>query len=441
MRTLRLLTILLLLGSVAALAKTKTIRGYVSAINSPTQFQVDDIYISCEPTKTKILETKGATDLQHDYDSNLIYLGLEIEVSGELNDDHLSATRIEIFPKRVPGERVAGTALLERIPQLSIHDGKFDGTIVADGRKLRVDANSILLFRDRTLDAADSKPTPLASVDPVKPNVFITYAGKRANDGSIVVTRAIFSPNYVDEAEQKMREEKEFEMLPGFIKVKHVGDMAIVADEALQGRVNEIGLGLVPEFQKALPDSDPTKLRFHFYVVQAKHPWPLAGSNGTILIPAKLLARLQNEAQLAAILANGVASVVQKQEFRSKHRREAQMWIALASDAVLVPFPIIGAASAITNGVTQEKYASAYFEQSARLSLDYVLNAGWDIREAPTAMRLAYGRRHGEPGHDPPMTGFLLGEIRSNYADIDYTLLKKDDQPYSRLALAAVAKK
>ncbi len=442
MRILKLLVlILLVLFSTTTFAKNKTLRGYVSAVNSPTQFELDDLKINCAAGKTLIIENHGPTEIQRDYDTRYIYLGLEVEVSGDLQDDVLAAKKIDTFPKK-PGESVVGTALIERAPQLAQNAGKFEGKIFADGRTLGVTADSELLFRDRTPDAHNARPVPLASADQVKTNIFVSYVAKRANDGSFNLSKAIFAPNYVDNFEQKMRQEKEFEFAPTSISVKHLAEMPLVNDKAVVKRVAEIGMALVPQFQKDLPDEDPTKLHFKFIVVEYKRPVVLGGSNGTILVSRKILPKLQNEAQLAALLGYSTAEVVQKQEFRSKHRLEETAWAELASAAVVAaPVPGLGLGMMIGNQVQWSQYVSQYHQQAARLSLEYMLNAGWDIREAPDAWRMAYGKHHGEPGHDTatPLTGYLLCELR-NYADVDYSKLHKDEQPYSQIALAMAKK-
>jgi hypothetical protein len=76
------------------------------------------------------------------------------------------------------------------------------------------------------------------------------------------------------------------------------------ANIALQARVSRVGLSLVPAYQKQLADDSPSKIYFRFYAVdEASIRSDLSCNAGLILVPKQVVERLQNDDQLAALLA------------------------------------------------------------------------------------------------------------------------------------------
>jgi hypothetical protein len=78
--------------------------------------------------------------------------------------------------------------------------------------------------------------------------------------------------------------------------------------------VEKIGMRLVPAFQKQLPFESPSRIPFRFYVVADDKVRSVFACNvGLVLVPKNVVERLQNEDQLAAVLADGVAFSLQRQ--------------------------------------------------------------------------------------------------------------------------------
>ena len=218
---------------------------------------------------------------------------------------------------------LGGTAMIQRTPHLTKGPNGWVGGVHADARDLVVDSGTQLKFLPESHDQ---------DFTVVSTNMFVAYVGKLMLDGSIHLDRAAFWSNEVDSDELKMRERDEPLIAAADPAHKATATLAIgsgkpmmlAGNDDLRTRVSEIGRKLVPEYQKVLPASDPTKINFRFYVVHDKRKMVRDALNGTILIPDTLLRTVRNEAQLAALLSVAVAQVVEKQELQSRHRRRLQ---------------------------------------------------------------------------------------------------------------------
>lgn len=157
-------------------------------------------------------------------------------------------------------------------------------------------------------------------------------------------------------------------------------------DDAMQARVDKIGASLVPEYQRALPDTDATKLHFRFPLIQTdRFRDALALDSGIILVPKQVVERMQNDAQLAAVLADNIACVLEKQEYRAQPAAKKLTASQVAGDVGGIFVPGLGLATLAVNtkiGLTMLRHAE---EQSGRVSLGLLQDAGYDIHEAPKA--------------------------------------------------------
>lgn len=177
-----------------------------------------------------------------------------------------------------------------------------------------------------------------------------------------------------------------------------IGEFAypLVNNLRLQGYVNSVGERLIPEYQRALPDGDPGKLHFRFYVIDNPIPNAFAFPNGMIFVHSGLLDLMENEAELAIVLGHEIAHVTHE---HSRERYESAKTLGLTAIVV----------EALTNKYTRELEISADIRslvkqtysqlrpeglanvfgahqnqesQSDRVGLFYALQAGYDIRES-----------------------------------------------------------
>jgi hypothetical protein len=109
--------------------------------------------------------------------------------------------------------------------------------------------------------------------------------------------------------------------------------------------------------------------------------WP----NGIILIPYQVVERLKNDSQLAAVLADDIASVLEKQFYRYLPARHSMFAAQIAGDIGGAFVPGLGLATLATNSVVGSKMMQHIMGQSSRVSLCLMHDAGYDVTEAPRA--------------------------------------------------------
>jgi predicted Zn-dependent protease len=84
--------------------------------------------------------------------------------------------------------------------------------------------------------------------------------------------------------------------------------------------------------------------------------------------------------------------------------------------------------------------------QSDRVGLEYMVDAGYDPREAPAVWKLM-AKTNGVDAtnffwssHDnaPTRRSYLMNELKNNYRDLDYSALKTNEAEFSRIKAAII---
>jgi len=153
-------------------------------------------------------------------------------------------------------------------------------------------------------------------------------------------------------------------------------------DDAMQARITRIGNSLVPQYQKDLPDTDPAKLRFRFQLVdEPKWRDVMIWPSGVILVPRQVVERMENDSQLAAVLADGVAGLLEDQYYRLRSLARKAGAAQIASGAI----PFAGFVGMLAASNAYAAVVQLAHEQSARVSLGLMSDAGYTLAEAPKA--------------------------------------------------------
>jgi hypothetical protein len=238
---------------------------------------------------------------------------------------------------------------------------------------------------------------------------------------------ARLSPNIVSKAEVYARSDLVHvaaiadPLQPDKIVLKYVAldgpETSFYADPVMQARVDGILKTLIPSFQRDLPDDDPRKINLRIQLT-ADRNWnrviPLP--SGVILIPHQVVERLKNDSQLAAVVADAVAFTLENEAFRM---RGVVPGVAVASFAYFNPAaPLLawGAADYARSQVERIRD-----EQSDRVGLGLLHDAGYDIDQAPIAWWLLASKKS-QPINSIPMperAAYLyriLGEVWHNPA-------------------------
>ena len=459
----------LLLALVTAVpAKTVKIRGYVTAINSPTSFEIEDYKITNSSGLILTFEEDEHAAAPTDFKPADIRVGTDLEITGELNEPtgELRPQSIKVFLEE--GQRLKRTAVIDRLPQIYKHpDGSFTGAFFADGQQIRLAPATQVVFRPsraerQALKKAGQKSStgqdddiglrPLQSLEEIHPNMVLTYEGARQADGGLIASRLEFTRNELEPGEVKMwKALTPYGRMPDFQKFKAgemningVGKYKVVPSADAQRYIQNLGMSVVPLYQRAMAESDPTRIPFRFFLVENKEPNAFALANGTVVVNSGLFDILENEAQLASVLAHEVAHATQRHAWRQqqyhKGSRTAMKIAGILGSAALGDSSLAAATELIDNAI-RNGYSRSLENQADRLGLQYMYEAGYDIREAPRVWQVMT-RKYGDHGsnfwsnHDNNTTrrSYLMAEIRNNYADADYSKLQKGQLPLAPIA-------
>lgn len=216
-------------------------------------------------------------------------------------------------------------------------------------------------------------------------------------DGTIVVSAAEVWPNVVTSSEDKLRAKREFDpseidegdAQSGLSKAFRGIDVRRLPahhDDALQSRIDRIGQSVIPAYQKALPVTDPTRIHFRFQVVETdRFLDAIAFANGIILVPYPAITRLENDSEIAAVLADNIAASLEKQEILHQPAQHRMLAAGIAGDIGGLVVPGLGIATGLTTGGVEKHAITMHRRQSGRVALCFMQDAGYDLTQAPVA--------------------------------------------------------
>ncbi len=403
--TMKFPVALLLGGLVAASAicaqdtPAPAVEGYVTRTASGSDFDVNGFRILCgADTQTSIVQHQSGEFLTtQGCPPDAPYLGRPMKIYGSMKKKRhaIEAARIELLPAFTGG--ITGSAVIDALPAPDSADAQPGSLMVrADGYRI--------LIGGKTAIALDP---PLSSLTGVTAGDWIEYKGKRRADGVVEAESVKLSPNIVGKGEEKLRARYEFDPAAVPPSAKQNTASAVIIgikgkrfppykDAAMQARVSAIGAKLVPAYQRVLPDSDPAKINFRFQVIDTK--WfrdALALPSGIILVPRQVVERMQNDSQLATVLADNIACALEKQEYRFQTVSETLTAAGLGAVAAGFFVPGVGlGADAASAG--QETILIKTENQSGRVSLGLLRDAGYDIDQAPVTWWLL-ASKHPQP--------------------------------------------
>jgi len=476
-----------------AAAKERKIRGYVTNINSPTSFEIEDYRITRDLNLVLEFE-KAEGEVAVDFRPEDIRVGTELEIKGDYNEQtgELRAKSIKVILEEY--KKIKRTALIEHAPALERSDDGWVGTFFADGQRIRVEPPTRVVFKPNKSEknafkereraqhkkAAERKQKgkpqaevaddeeddhyarPLQSLEEIRPNTFMTYEGHREEDDSIRALKVEFVRNELEKGEAKnwktltpkIKEPNYLQGKPGEVKIPRVGKFKLVPSQEAQHYIQQLGERLIPPYQRSLAAGDPNKLPFKFYLAQAKVANAFALENGVIVVFSPMFEVLENEAQLAAVMGHELAHAVQEHQRRQReyHRKKLMaMRIGAAVGAVFGGQAVADIANLIEAAI-RNGYSRSLENQADRVGLQYLLQGGYDAREAPRVWKMMAKKYGDHPTnffwsrHDNHTTrrSYLLAELRMNYPDVDYNQLKKNQEEFQRIAAlvqGATAKK
>jgi hypothetical protein len=355
------------------------IDGYVTRVASSSDFDVNGFRILCgagtqttigQPQSKEVLSNQGCPP-------DTPYLGEPMKIYGSMKKKEHAVEAAQIEARPVLRGEITGSAVIDALSSLDSASAMPGSLVVrADGYRI--------LIGNATSIAWDPPPNSLAAV---VPGDWIEYKGKQRADGVIVAESAKLSPTYVSDSDERLHKKYDFVDPNDPTKGVRVltGIIRPYPDAAMQARVSAIGDKLVPAYQRALPDTDPAKINFRFLVVDKKR-WhdALTLPGGIILVPHQVVERMQNDSQLATVLADNISCLLEKQPDRDLPASVELTAVGVGADVVGIFVPGVGLA-ATAAGISQQEMMIKAERQSGRVSLDLLKDAGYDIDQAPLA--------------------------------------------------------
>jgi hypothetical protein len=468
--------------STSAKIKEVKIRGYVTAMTSPNAFEIEDYKIKRDAAVWVAMDGPvGAVAAPEE-----LKVGALVEVRGDFNDEtgELTASKVKIVARKLSSFDSA--AILETRPtDLQQIDGKWSGTILAEGRKIHVEPTTALSFklnRTETKEAekaAKTKPnapanagrapnvdpdesdlpaaeqaegaTPLTSLADLGAGVYLTYHGTEQSDGSVLASQIVFVKNEKEKGEARLwktlaSKQKPAKPEPGAPGVIWFGPLRfkVLDSPEVQAYVARVGQSLVPAYQKNLPDGDPNKLDFRFTVIKRKEFNALASPDGQVILHDEVLQVLENEAQLAAVLAHAIAHATQEHAFRQREYNRTRH-VVLRTSMFLYDLVGLNMSDLMEfSFVMQNGYGRRLENQAERLGLQYMIASGYDPREARRVWQLIdqkYGEDDGHlywAGHDNNLERRSFQTLLiQNYAGFDFASMKRNEPEFKQMAVLA----
>lgn len=337
---------------------------------------------------------------------------------------------------------VRNTALLETASHLLRERGGWRGRLHVDGQDLEITPETRTNLEGKLIGERLW----------LTPDVLISYEGQRLADGTVLAASLRVQPHRRAPQERAVR----FRPAPRVVsftsagkpaadlQLDEVGTYRLVQDPEAQDYVTRLGQRLIPDAQRTLPDGDPAKLGFRFFLVADEEPNAFALGDGTVVVNDGLLRLLENEAQLAAIIGHEIAHATQ--EHLLLQRRARQRWGRLFRPAAAVARRTAGhwaeGLVLTLQGGFVNRYSRTLERQADRLGLEYLVAAGYDPREAARVWQVKaekFGDRRTNvltSHHDNYTTRrrILMSEIATNYASLDFARCQRDSEKRREIA-------
>jgi Peptidase family M48/Domain of unknown function (DUF5666) len=433
-------------------ARDVTIRGFVTSVNSPTSFAIDDYKVTRDKTVPLVLEKQQGDNFRATFKPEDILVGTELEIQGEYDEasGELKAKSIKVFSYDTLD--IKRTALLEKLPSLTQTDSGWSGVIYADGQRITVSPTTAVSLKpnhEERKRAATDKNAPAQRIpDSLNLDTFVHYEGVRQSNGSIQAQKVEFEHAEIEDGDARMwrrftpkvTEPDYAGLQPGELRMQWKTYRIIPKREA-QDYIIRLGNSLIPAHQKDLPDGDPLKIRFQFFLVEDKLFNAATYPNGVVIVHSGVFDLLQNESQLAFVLSHEISHAIERHAWQQGEYYRNQL-IALRARGVSVPGSLLEG-NLRASGFSSQ-YARSLENQADRVGLELMLAAGYDIREAPQSWK-AVSEKMGDPTTNPfwashenytARRSYLMAELRNNYSHVDYSKLKKDSEEFRQVANA-----
>lgn len=437
--------------------KSIKIRGYVTNLVSPTEFEIEDYRITRD--NALVLDFENA-DPSLRFNPSDIRVGVELEIKGNFYEatGELTAQSIKVDMEQF--KKIKQTAVIARAPVgISRAGSGWTGEFLADGQRIVITPSTEIVYKltsrekkqaRKKVGTTDEEFAPITSLDQIAVGVLLTYEGqRRISDGAIAAERIEVINNDLEEGEAKLWKSLKVSATPaqafrpGELKIDKVGKFKLLPSDEVQQYVTQLGHRLVPGYQRDLAEGTPHKIPFRFYVIQNDAANAFALPNGIIVVHSGLIDLLDNEAQLAAVVGHEIAHSVQEHSWRQmQYHKKKRVGLAILG-AVAAAYGQYDLSNLVdmVQGAIQNGHSRSLENQADRVGLEYMVAAGYDPREAPRVWKLMtkkYGLQATNvfwSSHENQATrrSYLMNELKNNYRDLDYASLALNEDQFRRV--------
>jgi hypothetical protein len=324
---------------------------------------------------------------------------------------------------------------------------------------------------DKASEETEPPPVDLQDPNQVKVGMVVRWWGQRQPSGKILAKKIEF--RYLEDS---FNIAAMLDLLNGDVKKGGFGftppnydknknglvvlngkKMNVPSDHDVQNYLNDFGKQLVPlAFYQAPVDKpdkkqrpDPVKLQFRFTLVeQGNVANAYAHQSGNVMITREMYDALENEDQLAFILAHEIAHAVQRHSLREDqaNMKKRTTVKAIRLGASRIP-GVGGIVTRIAAGQVDKIIAAGYRRglenQSDRLALHYMAAAGYDPRQGVRVWKLM-SEKFGDQkvstywsSHETNRVrrSYLMAELHDSFGDVDFAAYQpKEDKHRAFLA-------
>lgn len=354
--------------------------GLVTRVDPAGSFDLEGTPVRVMPGAVFTLERNGIVTTIPDPGQPSLGQLIDIEATYDKKTNTILGSRFRLIaPSPV---HITGSAIIDQAP--GTKGAACTQTVRADGYQL--------CFTPQTQVTV---APPLTSGQSLGTNLWIDYEGMNQGDGTVILSTASVRNNTVSHFEDSLRTKKEYDPKAVDPNVKQGSFSQHLTgtdykklpphiNDALQAKIERIGRSLVPPYQRDLPETDPTKISFRFEVIDSdKLRHAVALPSGIILFPYLGFSRMENDSEIAAILANSIAEVIEKRNYRHVPTDAKLTAANLAGGIGGLFVPGLGLASTLATDRINKHVLSREEEQSGRVSLFLLHDAGYDLTQAP----------------------------------------------------------
>jgi predicted Zn-dependent protease len=173
---------------------------------------------------------------------------------------------------------------------------------------------------------------------------------------------------------------------------KYQKDGMTYHDEALEAYMNQVGRSMLPA------GVDPERVKWSFHVLRDPTPNAMALPNGSIYVHTGLLSLLENEDQLASVLAHEITHVTDRHMYLEYHDYRTKTAIANIASYVSTLAPgasawgaaiqVAGTIVPVIMAVSINGYSRELEKDADIYAFNKLIEGGYDPREMPNTFRL-----------------------------------------------------